>query len=301
MPNTLAHIGLNGLATRGLIRDADVKWIYLGCILPDAPWILQRAVRGLAAGVSLYELRLYAIVQGTLLLCLLLAAGLACVSTRPRRVFAILALGSFFHLLLDALETKWANGVHLFAPVSWELLNFGLFWPEDVPSLGLTGFGLLYFVYAWLRIPPAPFDLTWPKGRTLAVGAACLAAYLSLPWALLPAVEAADNHYVGTLREVEARPGRAVEFDRNAYRHEPGGGVLRTWAGETLALQGADLDASGTVSLRGRFIDRQTVQVEAVHVHAPLLRDASSYLGLALVVLAWVRPLRLPRGAVLRG
>jgi len=55
------------------------------------------------------------------------------------------------------------------------------------------------------------------------------------------------------------------------------------------------------VSLRGRFIDRQTVQVEAIHVHAPLLRDASSYLGLALVFLAWVRPLRSAPGMILRG
>ena len=301
MPNTLAHIGLNAVATRSLIRHADVKWIYLGCILPDVPWILQRALRGLAVGVSPYDLRLYAIVQSTFLLCLLLAAGLACVSTRPRRVFTILALGSLLHLLLDALQTKWANGVHLFAPVSWELLNFRLFWPEDVPTLALTGFGLLYYVYAWLRIPPAPWDLVWPKRRALALGTACVAAYFSLPWVFLPAVEAADNHYVRTLREIEARPGRVVEFDRNAYRYDSGSGVLRTFAGETLMLQGADLNTSGTVSLRGRFIDRQTVQVEGMHAHAPLLRDASSYLGLALVFLAWLRSLWSPSGVILRG
>jgi hypothetical protein len=300
MPNTLAHIGINGLSTRALISDADVKWIYLGCILPDVPWILQRAVEGLIKNVALYDLRLYAIVQASLLSCLILAAGVACISTRPRRVFVILALGSLLHLLLDALQTKWANGVHLFAPLSWDHLNLGLFWPEDIPTLALTGFGLIYFVYAWLRIPPAPFDLTWPKGRILALSTVCFATYFSLPWAFMPAVEAADSHYVGTLRDVEARPGRVVEFDRSKFRHEPGGGVLLTWAEETIALRGAGLDASATVSLRGRFIDGQTVRVEAVHVHAPLLRDASSYLGLALILLTWVRPLRLPR-AVLRG
>jgi hypothetical protein len=69
--------------------------------------------------------------------------GLTAVTTRPRWVLAILALGSFLHLLLDALQTKLANEVHVFAPVSWDLLIFRLFWPEDVPTLALTRFGLL--------------------------------------------------------------------------------------------------------------------------------------------------------------
>ena len=170
-----------------------------------------------------------------------------------------------------------------------------------MPTLALTGFGLLYFIYVGLRFPPAPRDLTWPNEGTWAVGTACIEAHVSLPWAFLPAVEAVDNHYIRTLREIEARAGMVVNFDRNAYGYHPGGGVLRTFAGETLALQGADLNTSGMVSLRGRFIDRQTVQAEAIHGHAPLLRDASSDLGLAFVFVTWIRPLRLPRGVVSRG
>ena len=38
--------------------------------------------------------------------------------------FGILALNSVFHLILDSLQTKWGNGVHLFAPVSWEVAEF---------------------------------------------------------------------------------------------------------------------------------------------------------------------------------
>ena len=71
MPNTLAHIGLQGLATRKLLRDADLKWIYLSCIIPDVPWIIQRLVRYVIPNIDLYDLRLYAIVQASFLFCLL--------------------------------------------------------------------------------------------------------------------------------------------------------------------------------------------------------------------------------------
>ena len=39
----------------------------------------------------------------------------------------------------------------------------------------------------------------------------------------------------------EARPGRVVEFDRNAYRYDSDGSIPRTFAGETPALQGAPM------------------------------------------------------------
>lgn len=296
MPNTLAHIGLNSLVTRSLARDADLKWIYLGCVLPDLPWIFQRAVRGAADPQYLYDLRLYAIAQASLLLCLILAACLACLSTRNRQVFAILASGSVFHLVLDALQTKWANGVHLFAPLSWEILNFELFWPEGIPSLMLTLFGLIYYISAWRRVPPGPFDLALPRGRTLFLCIGCLVAYLLLPWAFMPAVEAADSHYVGTLRKAETRAEKYVEFDRIKYRRVVGEGALITWAGEKLAVQGLDLRESGSVSIRGQFVDQKTVQVSAVHLHPSSLRDMSSYVGLGLVLLAWIRPLWSLRG-----
>ena len=75
MPNTLAHLGIQGVATRAFIRTADVKWIFLGAVIPDIPWILQRLVRGTLPGVDLYELRLYATVQASLAVCLLAAAA----------------------------------------------------------------------------------------------------------------------------------------------------------------------------------------------------------------------------------
>ncbi|MFQ5466707.1 MAG: hypothetical protein ACE5DS_01095 [Kiloniellaceae bacterium] len=295
MPNTLAHIGLQGPVSRALLRDADLKWVYLGSIVPDVPWIARRVVVAVWPRISPYEispydLMSYATVRSSLILCWILAGALASVSTRPRRAFAILALGALLHLLLDPLQTKWANGVHLFAPFSWELLNFGLFWPEGAPSVALTAAGVGYGLWAWRHVPAAPRELTVPRGRMLALGGLCAVAYLALPLALMSGPEAADNHSVRTLREVAARPGRAVAFDRARFEPAPGGGTLTTFAGEAVRLTGPAVPGTaGTVSIRGRFLDPHTVFVEAAHVHWPWARDMASYLGLGLVLLVWLR------------
>ena len=49
MPNTLGHLGVQGFATRCLYKDAHLGWVYVGCVLPDFPWIVQRLV--MATGV----------------------------------------------------------------------------------------------------------------------------------------------------------------------------------------------------------------------------------------------------------
>ena len=147
MPNTLAHIGIQALATRGLFKRAEAEWIFLGCIIPDVPWILHRTLHWVSLGLDPYDLRLYAIAQSSLAVSLLLCAALAIVSVSPRRIFGVLAFGSLLHLLLDATQTKLGNGVHLFAPLSWELLNFGLYWPESAPTYLLTALGLAVLAY----------------------------------------------------------------------------------------------------------------------------------------------------------
>jgi hypothetical protein len=292
MPNTLAHIGVQALATRAVIRDADLKWAFLGAVIPDAPWILRRVAAALVPGLSAYDMWLYAAVQSSLLFCLVLSGALAALSARPGRAFAILALGSLMHLLLDALQEKWANGVHLFAPVSWELLNFGLFWPDEMPTVLLTVLGLGCFAYAWRRAAPWARDPVVPGAGRLALAGVLILVYALLPLALRSGPEAADNHAVRTLREVAARPGRTLELDRAFYERRGGAGVVITYAGEELAVQGPQQDRSGTVSIRGRFVDERTILVTEMHAHWPLARDLANYVGLALIAIYWVRCLR---------
>ena len=100
VPNTLAHIGIQGLATRSIIKDADLKWVLVGCVIPDVPWIIQRLAR-LVSEVNPYELRLYATVQSSFFFCLILSLLLSTLSKTYWKTFTILSINAFFHLILD--------------------------------------------------------------------------------------------------------------------------------------------------------------------------------------------------------
>ena len=296
MPNTLAHIAVQTLATRGFLRDADFKWILAGCVLPDIPWIMQRAVAGLVPEMPAIPLRLYAAVQSSLIVTLILGAALALLSRRPWQTFAILAFGIVLHLLLDATQTKWANGALFFAPFSWNLVNFGLYWPESPITMGLSVVGVAVALHGLWAVPPV-------RGRPVLrpairpVAAAVLAlVWLALPVLLMPGAQRADLHFAQTLNAAAHRPGRAIEFDRAPVRTGPDGTArLRAWTGETFILQGVIPDGARAVSVRGHFVAANTVEVGAVFVHRPAWRAIVSQIGLLFVAGWWLRCMRRAR------
>ena len=149
MPNTLAHLGINGLITRTAVKQSDLLLIYLGALIPDIPWIIQRAALALIPALNPYDLRLYCVILASLFFSIILSAALAYLVIDTKRTFMIFNLGSLMHLLLDSIEIKWANGVQLFAPFSWELFNSGFFWPENVSIYFITGFGFIYLIFQW--------------------------------------------------------------------------------------------------------------------------------------------------------
>jgi hypothetical protein len=293
MPNTLVHIGVQGLLTRAVARKADFKWISLGCVIPDLPWILQRAVWFLGTDfISAYDLRLYTVVQSSLLACLVLCASAAMLSASPRRVFSVLALNSIGHLLLDALETKWANGVLLFAPFSWQLLNLGLFWPESAVILVATAFGLGYFLYAWWAKPGQSIALSMGLQARTAIGFVLLGVYLLAPLLFVADSEKANNHYMAVLRDRSQRTGKYIEFDRSYSFRRDGNLILRLFTGEEFVLVGTLDAASGNISVRGRFVDENTVEVHDLQEHSAGFRDGASMLGLFLVAVLWLAQAR---------
>lgn len=299
MPNTLAHIGVHSLATRAILPGATLAWIYLGCILPDVPWILQRILKGLELSLDPYAMRLYGAAQASLVLCLLLGAAFASLAPKPRRVFAILALGSLFHLLLDSLQTKWGNGVHLFAPFDWSLLNFELFWPESPITLLLTLSGLIWLVLFWRQATAEPPELRLGFSHLL-LAAAWLTLWLVLPLALMDGPRRADNYSVLTLEERTLRPGRSVELHRADWVPDEPSGYLLTLAGEPLRTEGLEFERFTRVSVRGVFVDDETVRVTDFHVHRATMRDVASYVGLLGICLTWLLPwarLRLGRSS----
>jgi hypothetical protein len=318
LPNTLAHLGVQGFLQGGIgrgPRSDDVKWIALGCVLPDAPWIWHRALRFALGKLGLldpgaplellYDLRLYAVVQASLPWCLLLALGVAMLARRRAAVFGVLGLGAVLHLLLDALETKWGNGVHLLAPFAWRELNLGWFWPESWIALVLAALGAAWIAMTWRRAVAEPPGLDLGRGRWLLAGA-CAVVYLATPLLFLGAAQAGDSHSIGTLRargygEAGGRVGRAVELHRAFYRHRDGTPVVRTLVEEELEVPGLELRDGTRVSVRGSFTTPTRLEVESSHVHQPSRRDVATYVGLAAVaaqwLLAWRSGRRAGRGA----
>lgn len=287
MPNTLAHIGLHSVATKLLIKDADIKWVYLGCLVPDIPWILQRVIKVIVPEINPYDLRLYVVIQSSLAFCLLLNLAISTLSARYWKTFFILGLGSFLHLAIDALQTKWANGVQFLVPLNWNLMNFGLFWPESFPTYFLTLFGLVYFIWNWKK--HGFLASTFPKldFTRILTGMAILSLYFNIPnFFKIMALEA-DNHYVETLQSTDQRSGKYVEVDRVFYTPVESGGLLHHFSGEEIPVSGISLETPSVVSIRGNFVNNHHIEVQEYHRHSRRLRDYASYLGIALIGFYW--------------
>jgi hypothetical protein len=293
VPNTLVHFAAQGAASHALWRRLDPRFVYLGCLLPDVPWILRRAIVGFGVPVDSFDLRLYTMGLASLAVTLLLAAAVAALTAAPRRVFAVLGLNALLHLLLDATEVKFGNGVHLLAPLSWHMTSFDLIAGESPLYLALTIGGALLVAWEVLRRPSAAvaFEL---RARRLAVAGAFAAAYLVAPLFCLSAIEASDSYSVKTLRERDARPGRAVSLDRTAFSATPAGGFVSLWTGERVRATGPLPAHDAIVSLYGTFLEPDVLRVDRLVEHHRN-RDWPSYLGLVLLALVFLRGALGPR------
>ncbi len=297
MPNTLVHFAAQGAASRGVWPRLDARWIYLGCLLPDLPWILRRAVVALGLPVDAFDLRIYTMALASLAGTLLLCAALAAATAAPLLIVVVLGANALLHLLLDATELKFGNGVHLAAPFSWRMTSFDLLPGESLAYVVLAAAGVLLVAWELTRPRNATvgFVLTTPR---LAASAAFLAGYLAFPLPFLGAIEASDSYSVKTLREVEARPGRTVRLDRTAFHGTSQGGFVRLWTRESVRATGELPARDGTVSLEGTFLAPDVLRVDRLFVHRQN-RDWPSYVALVLLALLWARPLlpwrRVPR------
>lgn len=290
MPNTLAHFAIQGPFSRALTRDFDPRWIYLGCVLPDLPWILARVASMLPLPVDGVELRLYAMGQAALASTLLLCAAISTLTPRPRRVLGVLCANALAHLLLDATEMKWGNGVHLFAPLSWRLTRFDLVPNESPINLLLTVGGLAVLGWEWNRHRPRPPILQLSAPR-VAVATGLMIAYLLAPLAFRSAVEASGSYGIRTLRDVEHRTGLTLELDRTRFRRTSERTFVILWTGEELAVTGLTPERDARVSLRGTFVRPDLLQIEALTEHT-VNRDWASYVGLILLIALWARGVR---------
>ncbi|MBT8329104.1 MAG: hypothetical protein KJN87_05315 [Desulfofustis sp.] len=285
MPNTLAHLGTQALPWKLLAPDTDIKWLAFGCIIPDLPWIAQRIVYHLIPTVDLIDLKIYCMIQASLLFCLLMSGAIALLFSASAPIFLILAGNSLLHLILDAAQTKWANGVHFLAPLNWQLSQFHLFWPEHLIILILSLTGLATLLFFGIKDLSRPIRLAFSTLR-LSVAALLLALYLLLPLGLFEGPLQADNHYVATLKNYQDRTGRKVGFDR--CRYDSAGKQITIFTGEKFNAVGLLPERDGTISLIGRFTGARTVFIDKLHVHGPG-RDLLSIVGVLLFGLFLVR------------
>ncbi len=310
MPSTLTHVALQVPAARVLGGAGAVPWVLASCIIPDIAWILQRAFKAVWWGSEeiFYDVRLLAIAQSSLLLSGVLCAALAIVARPSGRALLALLLGCAVHLLLDALQLRWGNGVHLGLPFVWTAWSPGSVDPDAPAFAAVALVGAAACVFLIAR-PPRRQELQLTRGR-LTASVALVAAFFVLPWVLMAPLERADNHSIGSLR-AEQRHGREVSLYRAHYfpPETPGGDpVLLTLVSEPLRVtSGLDLAARARVSVRGRFAGPDRLEVIEAHVHPHERRSIYSVLGLALSgwILArwawqsWRRPLgsRSPQAA----
>ncbi|MBU1139998.1 MAG: hypothetical protein KKA76_13540, partial [Proteobacteria bacterium] len=180
LPNTLAHIGIQTPLTGFLTKEVPLQWIVLGCIIPDIPWIVQRILHTIA-DIDPVALHLYATTQASLVYCLILSLALAMLTRNSRTIFLVLAMNSLFHLLIDATQIKWGNGVNLLVPFSWKTLHLNLFWPEHFSSYLLTGIGLLTLLLHWQKAIHCDLNLQRPNPAKIFCLITCLVLYLFSP------------------------------------------------------------------------------------------------------------------------
>lgn len=296
MPNTLAHFGVQGPLSRLSAGTIDVKWVLLGCVLPDLPWIAKRSVTVLAPGLfDPVSLRLYAIVQASLAFSLLMAAALALLATRPLPVFGVLASGAFLHLLLDALQTKWGNGAHFLAPFSWDMVNVGWFWPESIITVLITVMGVAYLAWEWRhRKATRRIVVHFARRRVLAAGVLAV-VYLGSPPVFFDQVVASGSHHLDVVTGGAEMVGRELALDRVGYRPSGGDGARGGWLsvpGRRMWAVGDLPSGEASISVRGRLEAPGTVRVSEYHAHVPYGRELASVLGLTLLAAVWLNELR---------
>ena len=271
-----------------MIKNSDLLWIYLGCIIPDIPWIIRKIIELVLPIVNSYDLQIYSVVQSSLFFSLILSYCFALISKSTYRTFIILGLGSIFHLLFDMFQIKWANGVILFAPFNWDIINYGIFWPESVTTYLFTIIGFMYFFINWNVIKKAKLPIkTNIKG--LLGFFTLLVLYFTAPIFLIENGKEADNHFVKTLENFDQRKGKYIELDRKAliYNDTTNSFWIESFDKSLIELSGIEIVENDRISIKGKFLSNNLIQVEEYHENLELFRDGASYVGLLFVLFAW--------------
>ncbi|MCB9259272.1 MAG: hypothetical protein H6612_07940 [Ignavibacteriales bacterium] len=293
MPNTLAHIAINGFSTKKISASSSLLWIYLGCIIPDIPWIIRKIISVLSPSINGYDLQAYVIVQATLFFSIILSFSFSLFSKNILKTFLILSFGSLLHLLLDPIQIKWANGVHLFAPFSWDMTTYGIFWPESFITYLMTISGVIFFVFYWKELKIIKPNILFKKINSF-LAFLIILIYFVLPLIFMNNVVKSDNHFISTLKIENERIGKYVEMDRKdvTFNEQTNSYWIKSFNKDLIELKNIERLYSNRISIKGRFISNNLISVIEYHENWEAFRDGASYLGILLIIFSWILAFR---------
>ena len=294
MPNTLAHIGVQLPLFRRLMPAADPRWIVLGLLIPDLPWILQRILISTTT-LDPVQVRAYVVSMSAPFFCLLLSAAISLPFRRRWQVFGILSVHCVLHLVLDSLQDKAHLGVLFLAPLHWQTYQWELFSMDGWVSILLTLLGALTLLsgfWGGLKFPGIALDAhcrmrTWFTSLLLAI------TYLWLPVFCMETVIASNVHDLRVWDGSEQRTGQVVHFDRAWYAPgtEVGIGSIRSAVSrDPVAIEGIHQSEPALVSTTAIFRDEETLLAGEVTVHPPQRRFYTTLLGLLGILWIWLLP-----------
>ena len=289
MPNTLCHIGIQAPLNGFILDKKLLLWVIIACIIPDIPWIELKLLLA-ATSINPYDLRLYCTAQASLLLCMILGAGLSLWACNSVKIFSILALNSLIHLLLDSLQIKWGNGVNIISPVNWQMFHLDLFWPEYLGTTLFSVVGFIYLIFNWKKLSAGkPLDISVNTTKRC-MGGLLILAYFITPLYFTDQLEEADPYFIHTMKDVNKRPGKPIKLDRADYF--AGTKDVKIYSGERLHLTGNLPGQSGRVSFSGVFQDSRTIAIHEYHRHTDH-RDLASFIGLFMACALLIQSLIL--------
>jgi hypothetical protein len=169
-------------------------------------------------------------------------------------------------------------------PFSWHSTNFELLWPEHFSSYFIAFTGIIVLIFLWPKAIRSNLFLQRPDKTKAFCAAACLVIYFSSPSLLLNTAYAENTHYSQTLHDTKKRTGKKLEIDRATYKTATN--TLECYIDKQLKVTNLPKIQSGTISIRGHFLDEETIELQAYHLHKTF-RDYASYTGLFLALLLW--------------
>ncbi len=290
MPNTLAHIAVQGVANSSWQPSRYIPWVLLGCVLPDITWIANRILRSASPDIDVVALDLYCFVQASWSFSALLAVAFAAFASRPLAAWLVASGNAFLHLLLDAVEIKPGSGVHLFAPWSWQSTSFDLVWPEHPAVTAVTLLGIVVAV-ALLVLPRfrPPGERLIFAGRRYALALGAVVAYLVLPLHLTDGPWIADYRSIRSLATSEISVRSPVELERDPVTVRDGQPWVQVFGREFRVIADREIPDGAVVSLVGYLSAPTTIRATELHLNDPGPRDLASIAGLLVVAIVWLR------------